>query len=128
MSTDRHPASCHTDVVRLHWVSEHPDVEGSEIDDQLAAQGGSLSEVNAEGCVSGRTLTRYLKERMAACSWWSDERARLGTAIKVFFFCVSHTSPSIRRQVTAAARAVVLGNPPPTGKRCVDIQFEEFVQ
>ncbi|KAF4730129.1 hypothetical protein FOZ62_026602, partial [Perkinsus olseni] len=73
----------------------------------LAAQGGSLSEVNAEGCVSGRTLSRYLKEQMRIATrfWWSDERAKLGTAIKEFFFCVSHASLWIRREVTPAASA-----------------------
>ncbi|KAF4702633.1 hypothetical protein FOZ63_001694, partial [Perkinsus olseni] len=43
----------------------------------LATQGGSLSEEQM---------------RMATRFWWSDERAKLGTTIKEFFFCVSHAS------------------------------------
>ncbi|KAF4680934.1 hypothetical protein FOZ60_012771 [Perkinsus olseni] len=82
-----------TELVRLHWVPGHSEVEGNE--------------VNAEGCVSGRTLTRYLKEQMRIATrfWWSDERAKLRTAIKEFFSCVSHASLWIRREVTPAASA-----------------------
>ncbi|KAF4749449.1 hypothetical protein FOZ63_019313, partial [Perkinsus olseni] len=39
-----------TGIVRFHWVPGHSEVGGNEVADQLAAQGGSLSEVNAEGC------------------------------------------------------------------------------
>ncbi|KAF4689749.1 hypothetical protein FOZ60_001176 [Perkinsus olseni] len=54
--------------------------------------------------------------RIATRFWWSDERAKLGTAIKEFF-CVSHASLWIRGEVTPAASAVMFGRAMSTAYR-----------